>query len=160
MAFTEEEEQILKNIAAGFLNAQRGGGSSGRNDAPRARGGNGAGGPGKMRFGRAAGTAFADADDRDLEWYAEALEASIANPDKAQYRDNNKKDLKEVRAVQARRKGAPPPSQTGELPHTGGGAAPAADDNWAGPAADDGIPFAVAFDLPGRHERLVRWERW
>ena len=99
--FTNDEIRILKKLCAGLLGASAPAAarpsSAGRTD-------------GTMKFGRSAGVKFSEAAARDLEWYAGALESSIANPDKAQYRANNEADVRAIRAELASRTGDRQPS--------------------------------------------------
>ncbi len=77
-----------------------------------------------MRFGRCKGVPLSQATEADLEWYAAAIAKSIADPSKAQYRDDNERQLDAVRVERERRA-----MQPGEAP----GRPLAAD--------DDQIPF-------------------
>lgn len=56
-----------------------------------------------FRFGNLAGQPFASGSDRDLEWYAQKIEASIADPARARYVESNRRDLAALRAEQAKR---------------------------------------------------------
>jgi hypothetical protein len=49
-------------------------------------------------FGRSKGKLLADLADDDLKWLAAALEQSIINPAKANFRAKNDRDLADVRA--------------------------------------------------------------
>lgn len=59
-----------------------------------------------IRFGNAKDVPIRQAEDRDLRWYATALERSINDPDKDRYKQQNQRDLDAVRAEIARREGA------------------------------------------------------
>lgn len=58
-----------------------------------------------FKFGKAKGQPFSSGTDRDLEWYAEALNRSIHDPDKARFQDANRRELAALRAEQDRRAG-------------------------------------------------------
>ena len=92
-------------------------------EAPRSA--SSGGGSPVVKFGRDKGRSLADVDD--LTWYRAAIARSVADPDKAQYRDRNIADLAAIDAEIARRNGAtrPPPASEPEAPFPG----------------DDDIPF-------------------
>lgn len=162
MPFLPEEEAVLKALAQGVLAAQRAAGAAPRSgDAPRPRNGSSTGGV--MRFGRAKGTRFEDAEGADLAWYSEALQKSIENPSKSEYRAGNERDLAAIRAVQAKRAGGGE-RDDGLVPYdtvkSGGGEQTSFHEERPG-MSDDEIPFCRADDLAPRHERRrARWERW
>lgn len=144
--FTADEIRVLKKLCSGLLGAQPS--LPLPASAPAAsRGASGGPSDGVMRFGKNKGVAFADANDRDLEWYSSALEHSLADESKARYRDGNEADLRAIRAEQAKRRG-------------GGGARNAAkggdfgDDPHAGNVDD--IPFVAPYDPPTKLQRRAR----
>jgi len=55
------------------------------------------------KFGRCKDQPLDTLDDKSLSWYATALETSVNDPSKAQYRSKNEADLRDVRAEQDRR---------------------------------------------------------
>lgn len=58
-----------------------------------------------IKFGDAKGVPITEAEDRDLRWYAGAIEKSIDDPEKARYKQSNQRDLDAVRHEIARREG-------------------------------------------------------
>lgn len=66
-----------------------------------------------FKYGKLKGTPFNMGSDRDLAWYAEGVEKSVANPEKQQWRSLNERELAEVRAEQARRRGTGMPAGVG-----------------------------------------------
>lgn len=58
-----------------------------------------------IRFGSAKGIPLRDAEDDDLAWYAGALAKSVADPEKARFKNSNERELALVRAEQKRRRG-------------------------------------------------------
>lgn len=57
----------------------------------------------KFKFGQLAGELLSEGDDKDLTWYMSAIERSIKDPAKLQYKKFNQMHLDEVLAEQARR---------------------------------------------------------
>ncbi len=68
------------------------------------------GGPKKdapvFKFGNDKGLPLCDAGDEDLDWYVKALRKSVKDPNKAQYKAQNQKDLDDAIAEQKTRKAA------------------------------------------------------
>lgn len=80
---------------------------------------------GHFRFGKAKGKALAEGTDRDLSWYCDAIRENVADPAKAQYRDDNEKHLASVEAEISRRAAqaageadGPPPQDDADAPAT------------------------------------------
>lgn len=92
-----------------------------------------------MKFGRARGKTIEEASERDLEWYADAIEKSVDDPDKARFRDANLREVAAIRAELAYRRGEPATPQQAPAPAA---PPPPADfgDDYAG-GSDDDIPF-------------------
>lgn len=104
--------------------------TSGRTSAAArpATGGNGSASGGVVKFGRNKGQRFADVPPSELQWYRDAIQRSVDDPEKARWRDANLDDLAAIdRAMSG---GAGP-----EAPAIG------AQDSFGG-GGDSDIPFA------------------
>lgn len=64
------------------------------------------GGP-ACRFGKQKDVPLADLDDEDLDWYANAVKASVEDPKKARFKADNEAHYREVCAERDRRNGVP-----------------------------------------------------
>jgi len=53
-----------------------------------------------FKFGKNKDIVLADLDDRDLDWYAQACERDLADPEKGRYHDKTRAQLDAVRAEQ------------------------------------------------------------
>jgi hypothetical protein len=80
-----------------------------------------------FKFGKLKGKSLSEGTVKDLSWYAEAIRESVDNPEKAQYRDANRKHLEAVEAERAKRTGdapaepetdAPPPAEQAQITNT------------------------------------------
>lgn len=91
MATLEELDAKLDKILD-ILNAQaqRGSRPSSKGAAPSA---------GTFRFGRSKGQPLAGAPPADLEWYRGVIAASLDDPGKARWRDDNEAHLAEIDAA-------------------------------------------------------------
>lgn len=57
-----------------------------------------------VRFGRTKGQPLEEISDKELQWYADALAASIEHPDKQRWRRENESELETVHAEMERRR--------------------------------------------------------
>ena len=71
-------------------------------------------------FGKNKGKAPSELDEKDLGWYAQAFESSLADPARAKFKSSNEKGLAEVKGELARRanvkSGATAPAANGQAP--------------------------------------------
>lgn len=86
--FGPESKKMLADLTAALLASKPTGGGA-RSGA--------ASGP-AFRFGKQKGDALSQGSKDNLLWYGTALNESISNPAKAQYRDQNVRDLADVNA--------------------------------------------------------------
>jgi len=65
--------------------------------------------PAVCRFGKQKGVPLSKLSDNDLEWYAGALQKSVDDPSKAQWREYNERDLRAAHDEMAARSATPEP---------------------------------------------------